>query len=61
MLRYRIARDPTGRHVVLAAPTSLVSVNETYATRAEAQDTADWLNKLKGHPFQHQPSAICVR
>jgi hypothetical protein len=33
--------------VVLAVALSVVSVEETYATRAEAQDTAAWLNRLR--------------
>lgn len=48
MLRYRITRDPQGRYVVLATVVSVVSIAETYATRAEAQDTAAWLNRLPG-------------
>ena len=47
MLRYRITRDPRGRHVVLAAASSVVSIHQTYPTRAEAQDTAAWLNRLQ--------------
>ena len=47
MLRYRITRDPSGRYVVLAAALSVVSVDETYSTRAEAQETAAWLNRLR--------------
>ena len=47
MLRYRITRDPRGRYVVLAAAPSVVSIDETYATRAEARDTAAWLNRLQ--------------
>ena len=46
MLRYRIAPTPTGRYVVIAASTSSVPMADTFATRAEAQDTADWLNRL---------------
>ena len=47
MLRYRITRDPQGRYIVLAAAPSVISIHETYATRAEAQDTAAWLNRLQ--------------
>ena len=46
MLRYRVTLDPRGRYVVLAAAPSVVSIDQTYATRAEAQDTAAWLNRL---------------
>lgn len=46
MLRYRIARNPNGRHFVLPALASVVPFDETFATRAAAQDTADWLNRL---------------
>ena len=46
MLRYRIARNVSGRHVVFAVSISVVPINETYATRAQAQGTADWLNSL---------------
>lgn len=61
MLRYRIAPNPTGRYVVLAASTSYVSISETYATRAEAQDTADWLNQLRQTEWQGQPHPAAVR
>ena len=54
MLRYRIAPNPRGRYTVIAASTCSVSIDETYATRAEAQDTADWLNQLQDHEWQHQ-------
>jgi hypothetical protein len=47
MLRYRITLDPRGRYVVLAAAPSVVALDQTYATRAEAQDTAAWLNRLR--------------
>jgi hypothetical protein len=33
--------------VVLAVALSVVPVDDTYATRAEAQDTAAWLNRLR--------------
>jgi hypothetical protein len=46
MLRYRIVRNSEGRYMVLAASIWWVPIGETYATRAEAQDTADWLNSL---------------
>ena len=45
MLRYRITHDPQGRHVVLPAVTSAVSIHDTYATRAEAQNAASWLKR----------------
>ena len=47
MLRYRITCDPRGRYVVLAATTSVISLSEPFATRAEAQDTAASLNRLR--------------
>jgi len=55
MLRYRIAPQPTGRYMVIAASTCSVSIDETYATRAEAQDTADWLNRLRQAEWQRGP------
>jgi hypothetical protein len=57
MLRYRIAPTPTGRYIVLAASTSYVPISQTYGTRAEARDTADWLNRLRdsdGQDVFHQ-------
>ena len=56
MLRYRIAPQPTGRYMVITASTCSVSIDETYATRAEAQDTADWLNRLRRNEWQGEPS-----
>jgi hypothetical protein len=47
MLRYRVAPTPTGRYMAIAASTCSVSINETYSTRIEAQDTADWLNQMR--------------
>ncbi len=61
MLRYRIAPNPIGRYVVVAASTCYVSINETYATRAEAQDTADWLNRLREMEWHGQPQQVRVR
>jgi hypothetical protein len=55
MLRYRIAPNPRGRYMVIAASTCSVSLDETYATRAEAQDTADWLNQLRDREWQSEP------
>ena len=46
MLRYRITRSPNGRYMVVSAATSLVPVKESFSTRGEAQNTADWLNCL---------------
>jgi hypothetical protein len=46
MLRYRIIRDETGEHFVISALAWLVPIEETYATRTAAQETADWLNRL---------------
>lgn len=54
MLRYRIAPNPIGRYVVLSASTAYVSIEETYTTRAEAQDTADWLNRLQQNEWHSQ-------
>ena len=61
MLRYRIAPNPTGRYVVLAASTSYVPIDETYATRAEAKDTADWLNRLRERECHGAPQQVRVR
>jgi hypothetical protein len=61
MLRYRIAPNPTGRYVVLAASTSYVSINETYATRVEARDTAEWLNRLRETDRQDMSHQARVR
>jgi hypothetical protein len=47
MLRYRVACDENGRHFVLPAFLEVVSTTETYATRATAQETADWLNGMR--------------
>jgi hypothetical protein len=47
MLRYRITVDPRGRYISLPATTSVAAINETFATRAEAQNTAAWLNRLR--------------
>jgi len=44
MLRYRIARQPDGRYMVLAAPLAVFPIDQTYATRAQAQDAVDWIN-----------------
>ena len=46
-MRYRIAQNPAGRYVVLPAPLPVVPIEQTYASRAEAQAEADWLNSLK--------------
>ena len=46
MIRYRIARDPKGRHIVLPAWIGIVPLEETYATRQAAGDVTDWLNSL---------------
>ncbi len=58
MLRYRIAPNPAGRYLVIAASTWSISLDETYATRAEAQDTADWLNQLRQRQWQARKSAV---
>ncbi len=46
MLRYRIEADETGRRFVLPALASIIPVDQTYATRRAAEDTAEWLNRL---------------
>ena len=46
MIRYRIARDPKGRHIVLPAWIGIVPLKETYATRQAARDVTDCLNSL---------------
>ena len=60
MLRYRITCDPKGRYVVLPAATSVVPIGETYATRAEAQDTITSLNTRKDGGRQAGGQAFCV-
>jgi hypothetical protein len=45
-MRYRIAQNPAGRYIVLPAPLSVVPIDQTYATQAEAQAEADWLNSI---------------
>ena len=51
MFRYRVIRQASGRYLVLPALLSLVPIEETYATRSAAQQTADWLNGLRhGQP-----------
>ena len=62
MLRYRIVRDETGEHFVISALAWLVPIEETYATRAIAQEAADWFNHLAGddveaHAGREVPSA----
>ena len=46
MLRYRIANDPRGRHIVLPAWTAVVPLEETYRTRRAAEEMAEWFNRL---------------
>jgi hypothetical protein len=46
MIRYRIDKDPGGRQIVLPAWLGIVPMEETYASRQAAQETADWLNCL---------------
>ena len=53
MLRYRIARHPKGHYIVLPALTWIVPVEDTYAIRSAAQETADWFNSLE---FSQQPA-----
>jgi len=45
MLRYRIARNESGRYFVLATSTQALPLTDTYATRRAAQETADGLNR----------------
>ena len=47
-MRYRIAQNPAGRYIVLPAALSVVPIDETYATREEAKEEADWLNTVSG-------------
>jgi hypothetical protein len=47
MLRYRISRDENGHYFVLPAFLGVFRIADTCATRDAAQDTADWLNKLR--------------
>jgi hypothetical protein len=54
MIRYRIARGPQGRHIVLPAWVCTVPISETYTSRRTAQETADWLNGLS--PPEEQAS-----
>ena len=61
MLRYRIAQTREGRHVVVAAATSFVPISETYATRDEAQDTADCLNRRPDRPSRQEREAVSAR
>jgi hypothetical protein len=58
MLRYRIVRNSEGRCIVLATSIWWVPIGETYATRAEAQDTADWLNSLSDEQRQEVPRRL---
>lgn len=60
MLRYRIAPDPAGHYVVIAASCWAMPVSETYSTRAEAQDTADWLNRLRERQWPDDPKNLCL-
>jgi hypothetical protein len=62
MLRYRIERDENGRYFVLPAVAWIVPVAETYATCAEARETADWFNgrgktprTVAAPPIRHYP------
>lgn len=50
MLRYRIVENETGRSFVLPALADLVRLEETYSTRAAAQDMADWHNLQRSRP-----------
>jgi len=60
MLRYRIAPDPAGHYVVIAASCWAMPISETYSSRADAQDTADWLNRLRDSQWQDDPKDLCV-
>lgn len=46
MIRYRIDRDEDGRYFVLPAFLQVVPISETYLTRKDAQEMADWLNQI---------------
>jgi len=59
MLRYRITPSPTGRYMVVSAATSLIPLNESYSTRGEAQNTADWLNCLGEREWRHETEEAC--
>jgi hypothetical protein len=61
MLRYRIARNPKGRYVVVATPMMMVPNGETYAARDEAQHTADRLNQLQSQVSERESRQLCVR
>ena len=59
MLRYRITPSPTGRYMVVSAATSLIPVNESYSTRGEAQNTADWLNCQGEWRHDLEEASVC--
>ncbi len=61
MLRYRIARHPDGRYMVLAAPLSIFPIDQTYATRAQAQDAVDWINSQRENDLalRHEAAGVC--
>ena len=61
MLRYRIVQQENGRYVVLPAVLSVVSIEETYANRSVARETADWLNRLEEHERQQELLAPVVQ
>jgi len=61
MLRYRIIRRENGQHVVLPVALSVTSVEQTYASRSIAQETADWLNRLQERERQTELLAPVVR
>ena len=60
MLRYRVAPTPTGRYMVIAASTLWIPIDETYASRAEAQDTADWLNRVRDSRWHNRPNEASI-
>ena len=61
MLRYRIIRDATGKHFVISALAWLVPIEETYASRAIAQETADWLNRLARDEADQYSTIVSLR
>jgi len=45
MIRYRVLREETGRHIVLPLLAGqIITAGETYATRRDAREAADSLN-----------------
>jgi len=61
MLRYRIIGDHAGKHFVISALAWLVPIEETYATRTAAQETADWLNYLACDAADQYSAMVSLR